>query len=361
MGVLAVTKIWSGRGAGFSSDERTYKQVFQVITDTFATGPLEVAFATGIPRWGEPYVTDTEYDYGAFALKIDPQQQDDPNNWHVAVDYSSRVPEDKKQELAQKYPNGSAPSGRGGGPGGGGKPKSSNAKREGDKGQGFNPSDNPLNKPPEISWDYQQFQKPATNPLQIGVQEGRKGKQVFPFVPWMEGSVTNTSGEPFEGLQMDDSRPVLTITQNLATYDHKQSYRYSDTLNNKEFLGYAKRTAKIQRIAATFGFESGTPFWRRTVEIHFRDEGWDDVVANIGHRIAIVRTLAQVQAGLSPFKVLREKNGAPITKAAYLSKDGYRVLAKEETPIYIVFRWYYESDFGQLDLPMSVLEVPKVT
>ena len=362
MGVIAVTKIWQGRGATFSSEERTYKQVFQVITDAFPTGPLEVGFAFGIPRWGDPYVTDTEFDLGAFALKIDPEQQSDPNDWKVTVDYSSRIPENRKLELAhlqQSKPE----------------PKTSIPKKEKDgKGQGFTPSDNPLTKPPRISWDFQQFQKPATDARETGVRIGRNGKTTFPFVPFAKDSLTNTSGEPYEALMVDDSRPILVVEQNLATFDHDEAETFRDTVNKKTFLGYKPGVGKINRIAAAFEFENGVPYWRRTVEIHFRKEGWDTVVLNQGIRVLLTVvpnnqtpdpgteiTLADWLAGKPMWKHATDRNGRVATRPLLLAQDGKRILRKEEDPIYIVFRFYDESDFSKLKLPVSILEVPKLT
>lgn len=71
---------------------RVYTRIFDVFTDDGGTGALEVLLASGLPKIGQSYATETEFDTGAICERVHPQQQsDNPFHWIVTATYSSEV------------------------------------------------------------------------------------------------------------------------------------------------------------------------------------------------------------------------------------------------------------------------------
>lgn len=212
--ILSVNEIADGRDSSYdaTTNDRTYTRVFRVITDSPMVGALAVRTADGLPRRGSIYATDTEVDLSARVKSIDPSQDsDNAKIWLVRVEYDSRV-EDEPE--------------------------------------------NPLERPPEISWGFAQFQRIAWRDVD--------GK-----------AIVNSAGEYFDPpIEIDDSRPVLSIVRNEASFNPSLAIEYQDAVNSDSFMGFSAGQAKVSNITARSVREGDYQYWQVAYEFHFRRDGW---------------------------------------------------------------------------------------
>ena len=118
----------------------------------------------------------------------------------------------------------------------------------------------PTSDPTYITWDTEQFQKPAT--------QDKDGK-----------GVVNSAGDPFiPAEQMDDSRRVVTVQKNLANVP-TWILSYQDAVNSDAFTidgrSIAIGEAKMQRVSVgPPEIRNGTTFRQVTFVIALRRDGW---------------------------------------------------------------------------------------
>ena len=118
----------------------------------------------------------------------------------------------------------------------------------------------PTSDPTYITWDTEQFQKPAT--------QDKDGK-----------GVVNSAGDPFiPAEQMDDSRRIVTVQKNLTAVP-SWILSYQDAVNSDAFTvdGYsiAIGEAKMQRVSVgPPEIRNGTTFRQVTFVIALRRDGW---------------------------------------------------------------------------------------
>jgi len=210
MAIVSVQEITGAQAALNEKFERTYTRKFRVITDSALVGAAAVGNAVP-PVIGSSYLTATESDLGAFCNSIQPvQDSDNPRVWEVTVEYGPQEPGDE----------------------------------------------NPLNRPLEISWSFAQFTRVCDRDI-----NGH--------------ALLNSAGDFFDPPpEIDDSRPVLTIVRNEASFDPAQAIDYQDAVNSDSFLGFAAGTAKVMGISSSLQFESNIFFWKTSYEFQFRRDGW---------------------------------------------------------------------------------------
>lgn len=118
----------------------------------------------------------------------------------------------------------------------------------------------PTSDPTYITWDTEQFQKPAT--------QDKDGK-----------GVVNSAGDPFiPAAQMDDSRRIVTVQKNLANVP-TWILSYQDAVNSDTFTidgrSIAIGEAKMQRVSVgPPEIRNGTTFRQVTFVIALRRDGW---------------------------------------------------------------------------------------
>jgi hypothetical protein len=131
-------------------------------------------------------------------------------------------------------------------------------------------AEDPTNDPAEITWGYEQFQKPAvTN--------------------YAGQAILNSAGDPFDPpIMIDDSRPHVTISKNLASVP-VWIFTYQDAINSSSFtvdgITVAAGLAKMQNITITRGqSRNGTSFRTVTFSIHLQKQGWSSKQLDAGFR-----------------------------------------------------------------------------
>lgn len=220
MAILSVNERGEGRGGRKGQKgEVTYRRVFIVITKSKSDGPQVVMNAvdpntgTSVPLIGEIYVAGNDLDVNARCIGVDPQEIDGHGSkiWQVNCEYST-----KWQDA----------------------------------------TDDPLLRPTDISFSFAQFQRPV----------------------WLDinaSAITNSANAYFDPpVEIDDSRPVLTMVRNESWFSTSLAIDYQDAVNSDIFFGFPVRTVKIAGISGQNAVENGIQFVKVTYEFHIRRELW---------------------------------------------------------------------------------------
>ena len=179
--------------------------------------------------------------------------------------------------------------------------------------------ENPLNRPAKRNWGSEHYSKVVDHDL--------RGKPM-----------QNSAGEFFDPLpEIDDSRPILTVTRNEANpWNFSRAIQYQDAINSDEFYGFDPRQCKIN-IRANEVYENLYHYWEVTYEIHFRREGWRLKLINRGKNELVG---GELKAILDP------RTKQPVTEPKLLDASG-----AVTTSVYTkTFKVYKELAFGPLGL-----------
>tara|TARA_R110002124_G_C8846985_1_gene506028 strand:- start:193 stop:1026 length:834 start_codon:yes stop_codon:yes gene_type:complete len=277
MAVSSVTEKASTRNFSINDkNERTYTRTFEVITDSQYDGAYLAAAAPGLSI-GDTYSTTTESDTLSFVRSVTSEcTSPDGKSWRVTADYGPLA-----DSTAQ----------------------------------------NPLNAELEVEWSFSQFTR-ATDQDIYG------------------DPILNSAADVFsEAVEIDDSRPILKIVKNEASFNALLAYYYKDAVNAQPFYGGARKTVKVQSISskrlfdATYGY-----YWKTSLEFAFNPLGWKKIILDQGYREIVNNKKKNILV-----------QGVPVNEPALL--DGYG----EQLPVngQPVFREYevYRP------LPFSVFNV----
>lgn len=291
MSVISVREINIGNLDASQGEDRVYefRRRFLVQTDNALDGALLVLADASIPKIGDPYSSGYDSFSAAFCVNRSARMHSDSNKlWEVDCSYKQpKNDQENKQE------------------------------------------ENPLDRPAEVSWSFQAFQKPIDKDLD-------------------DEPIVNTFNTPFNPFpEIDDSRPILVIIRNEAhPFNYSRAISYQDAVNSDNFYGFDPGQAKMAGIAAQRRTEyiestmSTLVYWQVTYEIHFRREGWQLKILNRGTEYFDDNGAIQVD---------KDDAGNPTGSEVLLDNDAKK-LAEDADPIYLDFRVYEEKAFGPLGL-----------
>jgi hypothetical protein len=311
MAVVEVNELWDGRGAsGTFKRQRQYTRTFEVVTDDARDGPIVVSEASGLPKFGFPYITPNESDLGALVVSIDPQQDvETPHLWKVTVKYDSKL----------DFPEGQQPPGK-------------------DKKDPKNRSESPLDRPPKYQVGFVKTMRPW-------IVDGN-GK-----------AIVNSAGRPFDPpLEEDIAYLSLRVTVNKAAFWADQAAALIYSVNKKAWFGLPARMVKIDGIEADSQYENNVGFWQVIWTLlinrevwqaqgdapYLGGQGWDRRVLDCGYE-----ELADTPGGGPPAKFhkkITDKYGKDPTSAVPLL-FGRKMLAGDE-PRFITFTAGKQLDFA---------------
>lgn len=210
MSVIFKEEIGSGRKATNSKGMRSYSRQFRLETTSRSDGPYAVGSDANLPVIGAVHPEDS----GAWCISLSVENTEDWKGWTVTAEYSS------EREL----------------------------------------SETPTSDPALITWNSEQFQRPA-----IVDQSGN--------------AIVNSAGDPFDPPYMiDDSRRVVTVTKNLTTVP-TWILTYQDAVNSDTFtvdgVSVAVGKAKMQSVTVSeVQSRNGTSFRTVVFSIHLEKNGW---------------------------------------------------------------------------------------
>lgn len=284
MAVTSVSVNAERSGAIDERGRRTYVRTFTVETDDSRDGPKVVLAAPGIPRKGDPYdCSPAEHDdaayAGAFAVEcVAAGSRPDGRKWgqwKVTVTYG-----------------------------------------QGDPGQ-FN--DNPLTWPLRLEWEMARYERVVDRTVE-------------------DEAIVNSAGVRFETpVTVDESRLVLKVVRNEATYDPHLAATRSDKVNSEAFLGAPPRTVKVAGIPGRpfFNNDAGGWYWEVSYTFEFNPDGWDKKILDQGYD-----ELGD-DGELKPFMA----GGQKVESPKPLDGDG-RPLPEGEDYVFLEFKVYEELDFN---------------
>jgi hypothetical protein len=189
---------------------------------------------------------------------------------------------------------------------------------------------NPLQRPPILSFTTERFQRP--------VFKDKKGK-----------AVVNSAGDPFETpLLVDDFRPTVTISRNVASWSITEWRNAINCVNDSPFLGFDIGDVKLADLTGQSQFENNQYFYTKTGVFHVTNDtenGWLAEVLDCGYQ-----KLLSVDA--DGHEIKREIFLAGGTKpSSPVQLDGTGgVLGRGLDPVFREFTLYDSYDFDSLGL-----------
>jgi hypothetical protein len=98
--------------------------------------------------------------------------------------------------------------------------------------------------------------------------------------------LTNSAGDYFEGLSVDEGQQKITITGNRATFPSAIASAVTNAVNTSSFLGFAQDCVKVQGISGELLSEVVNEqtvfFWKVTAELLARQTGWNLLIPDVG-------------------------------------------------------------------------------
>jgi len=260
-------EIPAGRSAKNSLGIRTYQRQFRLVTDSRSDGPYEIGSNANLPSIGSVHPEDAS----AWCRELTVDNDEPYTGWIVTANYSS------EREL----------------------------------------SETPTSDPAFVTWDSEQFQKPA-----IQDKDG--------------DAVVNSAGDFFDPpAMMDDSRRVVTVQKNLTAVP-TWILDYQDAVNSDQFtvdgVTIAIGTAKMQRVSVgAEDIRNGIAFRQVTFTMHLQRDGWDMQILDAGFR--------RIDPGDSTKRIaISLDDGTEPTTPALL--DGSGGLLSNPTPANAVFKTF---------------------
>ena len=291
MAVVDVTKKWSGQGPTITKTRRTYDEMWQVTFDSVSElNKLTALTATGIPRVDQSLASDP----WLFVTQVGPANQVGGTLVEVPVHYET--------------------SGEAGG------------------------TNNPLLEPPDVNW--------IGSTSVEAVDEDGEGNPIL-----------NTVGERFDPpveIEIDDS--VAVVTRNVSTLNAVEAREYRRAVNSDSFvirgISIPKEVARILRydideITNEVDGDNFT-FWRETIEIAFREDGWKIRRLNTGFR----EKTGTNSDGTPKYEMIRDAKGVLLTEPIMLTEAG-AVLQDGGVPHYVEIQPRKKLPFASLNLPQT--------
>jgi hypothetical protein len=222
------TEFSADRRGGFLGEvlNRRYTRTFWIVTDSVLDDGLIIGNTFGVPKVGDTYKYVNSMDKLATCVNVQIKQH--PDNkflWELTASYDTS----RFFDLVQN---------------------------------------NPLNVPPEISWDGAEYNRVMVRDS-LGVPAVNSSKE------WFDPPI-----------EEEDSRTVLTIVRNEATFNENLAIAYRNACNSDVFCNLAvlPRQAQIKKFSGRRAIDAGMVYWTVTYEIHFRRETFDLFVLDQGFR-----------------------------------------------------------------------------
>jgi hypothetical protein len=154
-------------------------------------------------------------------------------------------------------------------------------------------------------------------------------------------AILNSADDYFDPpVTRDDSRPVMRIARNEATFDPATAYQFKDAVNKATFFGADPGTVKCADISADLIFNPDIGwYYSVSYEFEYNPDGWEKQILDQG--------LKYLDSTGS--KVPVTEKGIPATSPVLLDGNGAQLAAGAD-PVFLKFKVYPEEDFDSLNL-----------
>jgi hypothetical protein len=98
--------------------------------------------------------------------------------------------------------------------------------------------------------------------------------------------LTNSAGDYFEGLTVDEAQQKITITSNRLAFPSALAAAVTNCVNDGTYLGFAADCVKVQGISGEIATEvvneQEVRYWKITSELLARQTGWNLLLPDVG-------------------------------------------------------------------------------
>lgn len=111
-----------------------------------------------------------------------------------------------------------------------------------------------------------------------------------PALSYLDGTtqkpLTNSAGDYFEGLSVDEAQQKITITSNRQQFPSALAAAVTNCINDSVYLGFAQDCVKVQGISGEQMVEQvngqEVRYWKITSELLARQTGWNLLLPDVG-------------------------------------------------------------------------------
>jgi len=111
-----------------------------------------------------------------------------------------------------------------------------------------------------------------------------------PALTYLDGStqkpLTNSAGDFFEGVTVDEAQQKITITGNRQSFPAATAAAVTNCVNDGSYLGFGTDCVKVQGISAESVVEviddAEVNYWKITAELLCRQTGWNLLLPDVG-------------------------------------------------------------------------------
>lgn len=140
--------------------------------------------------------------------------------------------------------------------------------------------------------------------------------------------LTNSAGDPFEGLTVDEAQEKVTITSNRQTFPSALAAAVTNCINSVAYLGFAQDCVKVQGISGEQVVEQvggvEVRYWKVTSELLCRQTGWNLLIPDVGFNYILggQRTRAWVKGPPPDNEQLPSSNPVALDGSGMVKADG---------------------------------------
>jgi len=111
-----------------------------------------------------------------------------------------------------------------------------------------------------------------------------------PALYYLDGTtqkpLTNSAGDYFEGLTVDEAQQKITITSNRQSFPSALAAAVTNCVNESAYLGFPQESVKVQGISGEQVMEQvngqEVRYWKVTSELLGRQSGWNLLLPDVG-------------------------------------------------------------------------------
>ena len=295
MTLTATKKKFSGE-LELTSDTRTAREVWTVISSTVNPSEAAVLSAPGLPQIGQSHASNYY-----LQVRAKRARQIAPTAYEVDVEYARPDPQEQQDNPQE---------------------------------------DDPLNTPVDISYGSVFYQEP--------MDEDAKGAYV--------GTVNI---EPFDPPIMAEHADIqVTFSKNFANFSAADMAKYHNTCNSAPWFGFPAYTCRVTGISGNEirnAATGATMYHRVTVVVQIRNRK-DPAGTVIGWKRRVIHQGFKVWTGVRndgtpAITHALDANKQPVTEPVLLDQDGRRINEWDERdPVFLLFEPYHTTDFNNMNL-----------
>lgn len=109
---------------------------------------------------------------------------------------------------------------------------------------------------------------------------------LFYYDGQVQRPLTNSAGDYFEGLTVDEAQQKITIQSNRLAFPSALAAAVTNCVNDGSFLGFATDCVKVQGISGEMVTEvineQSVTYWKITAELLGRQTGWNLLLPDVG-------------------------------------------------------------------------------